>query len=150
MVLKEVSEASGLGFITVSDGTILKFKISIVDVREIEGVFSPFGGVVFDVKAIGGVSAYKVPEELKKTVADKRIAPLEPPQDGWEILEIKEQKPAVVEEAVESSKGKFVVRVVGEAVMVARNTNYKTPHNEPIYWVSWVYKISWRPVKSEK
>jgi hypothetical protein len=102
------------------------------------------------VKAIGGVSAYKVPEELKKTVADKRIAPQEPPQDGWEILEIKEQKPAVVEEAVESSKGKFVVRVVGEAVMVARNTNYKTPHNEPIYWVSWVYKISWRPVKSEK
>jgi len=145
-VLK-ISEASGLGFITVSDGTILKFKVSIVDIREIEGMFSPFGGVVFDVKAVGGVSVYKVPEELKKAVADKRIAPPEPPQDGWEILEIKEQKPAVVEEIVDSSKGKFLVRVVGEAVMVARNMNYKTTHDEPVYWVSWVYKISWRPVE---
>jgi len=99
------------------------------------------------VKAVGGVSVYRVPEELKKAVADKRIAPPEPPQDGWEILEIKEQKPAVVEEIVDSSKGKFLVRVVGEAVMVARNMNYKTPHNEPVYWVSWVYKISWRPVE---
>jgi hypothetical protein len=46
MVLKEMSEVSGLGFITVSDGTILKFKISIVDVREIEG-FSPHLAVLF-------------------------------------------------------------------------------------------------------
>ena len=126
-----MSETSGLGFITVSDGTILKFKVSIVDIREIEGMFSPFGGVVFDVKAVGGVSVYRVPEELKKAVADKRIAPPEPPQDGWEILEIKEQKPAVVEEIVDSSKGKFMVRVVGEAVMVARNMNYKTPIMSP-------------------
>jgi hypothetical protein len=143
-------EGSEPGFITVSDGTVLKFKLSIVDIKEIEGAFSPFGGVVFDVKAIGGVSTYKVPEELKKAVADKRIAPPEPPQDGWEILEIREQKPAVVEEIVDSSKGKFVVRVVGEAVMVARNMNYKTHHNEPVYWVSWVYKISWRPVEGGK
>jgi hypothetical protein len=142
-----MSEASGLGFITVSDGTILKLKVSIVDIREIEGKFSPFGGVFFDVNAVGGVSAYNVPEELKKAVADKRLAPSEPPQDGWEILEIKEQKPAIVEEVVDSSKGRFMVRVVGEAVMVARNMNYKTLHNEPVYWVSWVYKISWRPVE---
>jgi hypothetical protein len=145
--MPEVSEP---GSITVSDGTILKLKVSIIDVREIEGMFSPFGGVVFDVKAVGGVSVYRVPEELKKAVADKRIAPPEPPQDGWEILEIKEQKPAVVEEIVDSSKGKFLVRVVGEAVMVARNMNYKTPHNEPVYWVSWVYKVSWRPIKGEE
>jgi hypothetical protein len=145
--MPEVSEP---GSITVSDGTILKLKVSIIDVREIEGMFSPFGGVVFDVKAVGGVSVYRVPEELKKAVANKPVAPPEPPQDGWEILEIKEQKPAVVEEIVDSSKGKFMVRVVGEAVMVARNMNYKTPHNEPVYWVSWVYKVSWRPIKGEE
>jgi hypothetical protein len=144
--MPEVSEP---GSITISDDTILKLKVSIIDVREIEGMFSPFGGVFFDVKAVGGVSAYRVPEELKKAVANKPVAPPEPPQDGWEILEIKEHKPAVAEEIVDSSKGKFVVRVVGEAVMVARNMNYKTPHNEPVYWVSWVYKVSWRPIKSE-
>jgi hypothetical protein len=145
-----MSEHSGLGFITVSDGAILKLRISIVDIKEVEGPFSPFGGVLFDVKAVGGVSTHDVPEELRKAVANKDVAPPEPPQDGWEILEIKEQKPAVIEEVVESSKGKFVVRVVGEAVMVARNMKYKTPHNEPIYWVSWIYKVSWKPIKSEK
>jgi hypothetical protein len=138
----------GLGFITVSDGTVLKLKISIVDIKEIG--FSPFGGINFDVKAIGGVATYTVPEELKKAVADKPIAPPEPPLDGWEILEIKEQKPAMIEEVVDTSKGKYVVRVIGDAVMVARNMKYRTPLNEPIYWVSWVYKISWKPIKSEK
>jgi hypothetical protein len=145
-----VSGSSELGFITVSDGTILKLKVSIVDIREIKEAFSPFGGVIFDVKAVGGVSTHNVPEELKKAVADKPLAPPEPPQDGWEILEIKEQKPAVIEEVVDSSKGRFVVRVVSETVMVARNMRYKTPHNEPVYWVSWTYKVSWKPVKSEK
>jgi len=47
---------------------------------------------------------------------------------------------------VESSKGRFKIKVSAEAVMVARNTNYKTFENEPLYWVSWVWKISWKPV----
>jgi len=138
----------GLGFITVSDGTILKLKISIIDIKE--AGFSPFGGINFDVKVVGGIATHKVPEELRKSVADKPLAPPRPPPDGWEILEIKEQKPAVIEEVVDTSKGKYVVRVVCEAVMVARNMNYRTLHNEPIYWVSWVYKTSWKPVKKRK
>jgi hypothetical protein len=137
-----------VGFITVSDGTILKLKISIVDIKE--AGFSPFGGINFDVKTIGGIATYTVPEELKKAVADKPIAPSETPQDGWEILEIKEQKPPMIEEVVDTSKGKYVVRVISDAVMVARNMKYRTPFNEPIYWVSWVLKISWKPIKSEK
>ena len=91
-----------------------------------------------------------VPEELKKAVADKPIAPPEPPLDGWEILEIKEQKPAVIEEVVDASKGKYAVRVVSDAVMVARNMKYRTLLSEPVYWVSWVFKISWKPIKSEE
>jgi len=27
---------------------------------------------------------------------------------------------------------------------------YRSRLNEPIYWVSWVWKISWRPVKEER
>jgi hypothetical protein len=34
----EMPEGSELGFITVSDGTLLKFKLSIVDIKEIEGL----------------------------------------------------------------------------------------------------------------
>jgi hypothetical protein len=43
------------------------------------------------------------------------------------LLDIVEQKPA--EEVVQSSRGEFEVRVVAEAVMVARNMHYRSPTN---------------------
>ena len=141
-----VSSSVGTGFIKLSDGTVLKLRILIVDVKE--AGFSPFGGINFDVKTVGGVSTHSVPEELKEAVADKPLAPPEPPRDGWEIIDIVEQEPAVAEEIVDTSKGRYRVRVVAEAVMASRNMNYKSRHNEPIYWVSWVLKISWKPIET--
>jgi hypothetical protein len=136
----------GLGFVTVSDGTVLKLKISIVDIKEMG--FSPFGGINFDVKAMGGVSTHAVPEELKKAVADKPISfSPEPPPDGWEILDVKEQEPAALEEIVDTSKGKYRVRVAADVVMVSRNMRYRSHRDEPLYWVSWVWKISWKPLE---
>jgi hypothetical protein len=41
----------------------------------------------------------------------------------------------------------FEVKVVAEATMVAKNTLYRSLANEPLYWVFWVYKTSWRPIK---
>ena len=76
----------GVGRIRLSDGAVLKLKILIVDVRE--SGFSPFGGVNFDVKAVGGVAVESVPEDVKKLVANKPLAPSEPPRDGWEMLDI--------------------------------------------------------------
>jgi len=133
------------GFIKLSDGSQLALKIFIIDVRETG--FSPFGGVNFDVKVVGGVSTLSVPEELKKIVSNKNLMPPEPPRDGWEIIDIIEQKPAEAEEVITISQGKFVVKVVAEAVMVARNMEYRSTLGEPVYWVSWVYKISWKPLK---
>jgi hypothetical protein len=135
----------GIGRIKLSDGAVLKLKILVVDVRE--SGFSPFGGVNFDTKVIGGVAVESVPEEVKKLVADKPLAPPEPPKDGWELLDIVEQQPAEALEVVQSSRGEFVVRVVAEAVMASRNTLYRSPFNEPVYWVSWIYKVSWKPKK---
>jgi hypothetical protein len=40
------------GFIRLSDGSQLVLKIFIIDVKE--AGFSPFGGVNFDVKVVGG------------------------------------------------------------------------------------------------
>lgn len=145
--MSSASNSIGTGFIKLSDGTVLKLKTLIIDVREIG--FSPFGGVNFDVKTIGGVTTSSVPEELKKVVADKPLAPPEAPQDGWEIIDIVEQEPAIAEEEVSSSKGKYSVRVVAEAVMASRNTNYRSKYDEPVYWLSWVLKISWKPVKTQ-
>jgi len=137
------SSEAGTGYITLSDGTRLKLRILIVDVKE--AGFSPFGGVNLDVKTVGGVSTVSVPDELKKAVVDKPLAPPEPPMDGWELVDIDRQEPAVAEAVADTSRGRFRVRVVAEAVMVSRNMRYKNIHNEPIYWVSWALKISWKP-----
>jgi len=37
--------------------------------------------------------------------------------------------------------------VEAEATMVARNMLYRTIPNEPVYWVTWVNKVSWKQVK---
>ena len=66
------SSPVGGGWIRLSDGAVLKLKILIVDVRE--SGFSPFGGVNFDVKVVGGVAVESVPEEVKKLVANKPLA----------------------------------------------------------------------------
>jgi hypothetical protein len=75
-----------VGLIRLADGSELKLRILVVDVRE--AGFSPFGGVNFDVKVVGGVSTLSVPEELKKAVSGKPLMPLEPPPDGWGIVDI--------------------------------------------------------------
>jgi hypothetical protein len=136
----------GVGNIKLSDGALLRLKILIVDIKE--AGFSPFGGLNFHVNVTGGVSAESIPDSLRELVKDKPLFPgPELPRDGWELLEIIEQKPAEALEVVQSSRGEFEVRVVAEAVMVARNTRYRSPTNEPIYWVHWIYKVSWKPRK---
>jgi hypothetical protein len=131
--------------IKLSDGTTLKIKITVVDIKE--GDFSPFGDISFDVKAVGGVTTDHVPEELKKAMSDKPISLDIMSLRGWEIIDIIEKECAAIEETVNSSKGKFIVRVEAEPIMSARNMNYRSVRNEPIYYVSWVWKISWKPVK---
>ena len=141
-----MSTSTGIGYIKLSDGTILKLKILIIDVKEIG--FSPFGGINFDVKVIGGIATESIPDDVKKLVVDKPLAPSELPKEGWEILDIIEQKTAEATDMVTTSIGTFLIKVIAETVMVSRNVMYKVPTNEPIYWASWVYKISWKPIKT--
>ncbi len=68
------------GLIKLSDGTVLKLKVFIVDIKE--AGFSQYGGVNFDVSIVGGVSTQNVPEELKKAVASNPLAPPTTP-DRW-------------------------------------------------------------------
>jgi hypothetical protein len=141
--------AERAGRIRLSDGTELALRIMILDIRE-AGV-SPFGGVNFSVKAMGGITTKVVPEELRRAVADKPTVPQEssqPPQDGWELVDIVEQEPAIAEESITSSRGRFAVRVAAEATMAARNLSYRLVignASEPLYWVTWVYKVTWKP-----
>ncbi|MFP3189988.1 MAG: hypothetical protein RXR31_01440 [Thermoproteota archaeon] len=136
----------GVAKVELSDGAILLLKVMVVHIKE--AGFSPFGGVNFDVKALADVTVESLPDELKEKVRDKPVYyPYQPYQellkDGWEFVDIKGQWPAVIETTVNTSKGTFRVKVVAEVVMVARNLSYKTPAGEPIYTVSWIYKVSW-------
>jgi len=133
------------GVVKLSDGAVLRLKITVVNAREVG--FSPFGGINIHVKPIGGVATVKVPKELIDKVRDKPLAPIEPPSDGWELLDIVGQEPAIEEIVINTSKGKYVVKVEAEVVMASRNMNYKNIFNEPIYWVNWVWKVSWKPLK---
>jgi len=137
----------GVGRVELSDGAVLLLKVMVVHVKE--AGFSPFGGVNFDVKAVADITVGSVPDELKEKVRDRPVYYLwqEPPRDGWELVDIKGQEPAVIETTVNTSRGIFSVRVVAEVVMVARNLNYRSLTGEPVYAASWVYKISWRPAE---
>ena len=134
------------GVIKLSDGTKLRLRIAIVNARE-KGI-SPFGGVDIAVKVIGGIATIEVPDEIRRLVIDKPLVsgPF-PPRDGWQIIDIKDFEPAYEEKEIETSKGNFLVKVQAEPVMAARNINYKTELDEPIYWVNWVYKVSWKPLE---
>jgi hypothetical protein len=83
-------------------------------------------------------------------VASKPLAPQEIPEEGWELLDIEEFTPATVEQEYDSSKGKLLVKVQVEPVMASRNMSFKNIFEEPIYWISWVYKISWKLLKEAK
>ena len=134
------------GIIKLSDGAVLALKIAIVDARETG--FSPFGGVHIAVKAIGGISSKSVLPELKEMVKDKPLVPPELPKDGWELIDIEEQEEAYEKAQINTSRGKFLVEVRAEATMAARNMEYRNEFSEPIYVLSWVYKISWKPVRN--
>ena len=136
------------GRIKLSDETELILKVIVLNIREVG--FSPFGGVNFNVSAIGGIATKYVPEKLRNAVAEKPIVPpgSSPPKDGWEYVDIVEQEPASVEEQISSSQGTFTVMVVAEATMVARNLKYRVVVgnvSEPLYWATWVYKVTWKP-----
>jgi len=75
------------------------------------------------------------------------LSPLQSLQKGWEILDIIEQQPAEVVENTSTSLGTFSIKVVSEVVMASCNIMYRTPTNEPLYWVSWVNKVSWKPLE---
>ncbi len=139
-----------IGKIKLSDGTILRLRVAIVNVRKIEG-FSPFGGVNLAVKAVGGVGSISVPDELRKAVADKPLLPPDrPPKEGWEFVRIEEQEPAFEEAEVTIDGNKFLVRVEAEALMAVRNLKYRTEVGEPMYVVNWVNKVTWSPIEESK
>jgi len=61
--------------------------------------------VNIDVEVVGGVAVESVPEEVRKLVVDKPLAPPEPPKEGWEVLDVVEQRPAEAVEIVKSARG---------------------------------------------
>ena len=133
------------GIVVLADGSKLVLRVVVVGVKHVG--FSPFGGVNFVVKTVGGVASLYVPEELRDSVKDKPLSPPDrPPEDGWELVDIQSQEPAVEEVEVEVGGRKYRVKVLAEASMVSRNMKYRTDVGEPLYWVYWSIKVQWKPL----
>ncbi len=130
--------------VELEDGTVVIVKITLTKIEE--SGFSPLGGIMFSGKFNADISSIS-PKKLKEKVKDRPVhyPGQQLPTDGWEVVDIKWQKPAVLGAIVNTSKGIFSFRVVAEATMVARNMNYRLPSGDPIYYVAWVYKPYWRP-----
>lgn len=134
------------GIVTLADGSKLVLRVVIVGVKHVG--FSPFGGVNFTIKTAGGIASLYVPDELKNKVKDKPLTPPDkPPEDGWELIDIQSQEPAIEEVEVEVEGKKYRIKVLAEASMVSRNMNYKTDVGEPLYWVHWNVKTQWKPLR---
>ena len=134
------------GEVNLADGTKLKLKMAIFDIRE--AGFSPYGGVNIAVKSACGITVESIPEELKIAVANKPVAPPNV-EDGWELIDIKSFESAIGEQNITTSKGKFRVRIEAEPIMAARNIKYRSLPgiNESLYSLRWVLKITWKPIK---
>lgn len=133
--------------VKLSDSATLKLKAFILDIKEKAGP-SPFV-VNLAVSPTAGISTTEIPENIKNAIVSKPLMPSKIPEDGWELLDIVSFTPAVVEQEYDSSKGKLLVMVQVDPVLASRNINYKTVLDEPVYWLSWVYKISWKFAKGE-
>jgi len=134
--------------VELEDGTVVLVKLTLTKIEE--SGFSPLGGIMFSGKLNADISSIS-PEKLKEKVKDKPVhySGQQLPTDGWEVVDIKWQRPAVLGATVNTSKGIFSFRVVAEATMAARNMNYRTPAGDPIYYVAWVYKPYWRPQEKD-
>ena len=105
-----MSRDVGIGEILLSDGSRLLLKILIINVRESPLDFMPFGGVNFNVDVVGGISIKELSNEVKGLIRDKPTM-LVYPIDGWEIIPIKSHENAMAYTVVDSSNGKFSVKV---------------------------------------
>ena len=132
----------------LEDGTTVVMKVILDSIKEMG--FSPFGGVNFSANITTQI-AFASPEELKEKVKDMpvRNPGQQLPTDGWEVVDIEWQRPAVIETTVNTSRGVFSFKIVTEALMAARNMNYRTPAGDPLYQIAWVYKYYWKPAKKD-
>ena len=130
--------------VKLSDGTLVLINVKVVKVEEVG--FSPYGGVMFNVLPTANIT-YEWPDELKEKVKDRPFyyAWQELPRDGWEFVDIEWQEPSVIETAVNSSRGTFIVRFVSRALMASRNLGYRMPPGGPLYAVLVAHETTWRP-----
>jgi len=132
-----------LGYVKLSDGTTIILRAAVVDVKPLQ-IPSPFEPE-FNVIIAGGVSAYPSDSALNEVKDKPLIEPSKMPSDGWTLIDIVEKQSAYEEiEYFLNEKEKYTIRAEIEPILVAKNSNYRTIQNEPLYFVRWVNKVSWK------
>ena len=91
------------------------------------------------------MSAYPSDSALNEVKDKQMIEPDKMPSDGWTLVDIVEKQSAYEEvEYLLNGKEKYVIRAETEPILAAKNINYRTIQNEPLYFVRWVNKVSWK------
>jgi len=137
---------SRLGYVKVSDDSVIILRVAVVDVRVREEA-SPFG-VEFDVNATGGISVYPSKKALDEVKDEPVVEPGKIPSEGWVRVDIVEREPAYEEVIYNDDRaGRYLIRVEIEPIMVSKNTRFKTLQGLPLYFVRWVPKITWSEIQ---
>lgn len=138
---------SGLGYVRLSDDSVVILRVAIIDVR-IRGEASPFG-VDFDVSFTGGVSVYPSEKALREVMDKPVLEPGKSVGEGWVRVEIRDKSSAYEEAVYSDAKvGAYVIRVEIEPIMVSKNTMFRTVRSEPLYVVRWVPKVTWNRLEN--
>ena len=139
---------SKLGYVRVSDGSVIILRVAVVDVRVREEA-SPFGAE-FDVNATGGMAVYPSESTLNEVKDKPVLEPGRTANEGWARVDIVEKAPAY-EEVIYSDErmGRYLIRVEIEPIMVSKNTMFKTIQGLPLYAVRWVPKITWSEIRED-
>ena len=133
---------SKLGYVKVSDGSLIVLRVAVVDVRVREEA-SPLV-VEFDVNVTTGISVYPSEGALDEVRDRPVVEPGKTPNEGWVRVDIVEREPAYEEVVYSDGRvGRYLVRVEVEPLMVSKNAQFKTVQGSPLYFVRWVPKVSW-------
>jgi len=130
------------GHVKLSDDSIVIMRVAIVDVKPLQG--PSLYEVQFEVIPAGGISILPSEKAMSEVKDKPVIEPGKVPTDGWTLIDIIEKQPAYEEVEYILDEKKYIIRAEMEALMVSKNTNYRTVKGEPIYNVAVTTKISWR------
>jgi len=136
----EIKE-SELGYIVLSDESILLIRVVIFDIKEVDRIPT---GLRFNIGHNVHVPVIYSPESLKEIVKDRPIAIGDEYVHNleiWEFVDIIDYKKSKESCIYKGSDGlTYYISIEVEPTIVSRTLKYRDQFGHPIYFVRWGHK----------